>query len=129
MRDYVAVEGGRRVASIFGGGQAPTRAVALVNGATSHALDYDDTHFGHVGHPAVGIYPAALAVGEEVGASAAAVSDAFLIGAEASVRLGMVLGSVHYSRGFHQTATADAFGATIAAGRLYGLTRDQMRVS
>ena len=41
----------------------------------------------------------------------------------------MVLGSVHHSRGFHQTATADAFGATIAAGRLYGLTRDQMRVA
>ena len=129
LRDYVAAEGGRPVASVFGGGQAPARAVALVNGATSHALDYDDTHFGHVGHPSVGIYPAALAVGEEVGASAAAVADAFLIGAEASVRLGMVLGSVHYNRGFHQTATAGAFGATIAAGRLYALTRDQMRVA
>ena len=129
LRDYVAAEGGRPVASIFGGGQAPARAAALVNGATSHALDYDDTHFGHVGHPSVGIYPAALAVAEEVGASAAAVADAFLIGAEASVRLGMVLGSVHYNRGFHQTATAGAFGATIAAGRLYGLTRDQMRAA
>jgi len=125
----VAAEGGRPVASILGGGQAPARAAALVNGATSHALDYDDTHFGHVGHPSVGIYPAALAVGEEVGASAAAVVDAFLIGAEASVRVGLVLGSVHYNRGFHQTATAGAFGATIAAGRLYGLTRDQMRVA
>ncbi|EKD60390.1 MAG: MmgE/PrpD family [uncultured bacterium] len=125
----MAAEGGRPVASILGGGQAPARAAALVNGATSHALDYDDTHFGHVGHPSVGIYPAALAVGEEVGASAAAVVDAFLIGAEASVRVGLVLGSVHYNRGFHQTATAGAFGATIAAGRLYGLTRDQMRVA
>ncbi|MEI6096722.1 MAG: MmgE/PrpD family protein [Alphaproteobacteria bacterium] len=129
LRKYVAAEGGRPVASIFGGGQAPARAVALVNGATSHALDYDDTHFGHVGHPSVGIYPAALAVGEEVGASAATVADAFLIGAEASVRLGMVLGSAHYNRGFHQTATAGAFGATIAAGRVYDLTRDQMRVA
>ena len=129
LRDYVAADGGRPVASVFGGGQVPARAAALVNGATSHALDYDDTHFGHVGHPSVGIYPAALAVGEEVGASAAAVADAFLIGAEASVRLGMVLGSVHYNRGFHQTATAGAFGATIAAGRLQGLTRNQMRVA
>ena len=129
LRGYVAAEGGHPVASIFGGGQAPARAAALVNGATSHALDYDDTHFGHVGHPSVGIYPAALAAGEAVGATAAAVADAFLIGAEASVRVGMVLGAVHYNRGFHQTATAGAFGATIAAGRLYGLTRDQMRVA
>ena len=129
LRGYVAAEGGRPIASVFGGGQVPARAAALVNGATSHALDYDDTHFGHVGHPSVGIYPAALAVGEEIGASASAVAEAFLIGAEASVRVGMVLGAVHYNRGFHQTATAGAFGATIAAGRLYGLTRDQMRVA
>ncbi|MDR7127501.1 MmgE/PrpD family protein [Pseudotabrizicola sp. 4114] len=129
LRDYVGAEGGLPAASVFGGTKAPARAAALVNGATSHALDYDDTHFGHVGHPSVAIYPAALAVGEEVGASAADVADAFLIGAEASVRIGMVLGAGHYNRGFHQTATAGAFGATVAAGRLYGLTRDQIRVA
>ena len=129
LRNYVAAEDGRAVASVFGGSQAPARAAALVNGATSHALDYDDTHFAHVGHPSVGVYPAALAAGEETGATASEVADAFLIGAEASVRIGMVLGAGHYNRGFHQTATAGAFGATIAAGRLYGLTRDQMRVA
>jgi 2-methylcitrate dehydratase PrpD len=129
LRDYVGAEGGRPVASLFGGNRAPARAAALVNGATSHALDYDDTHFAHVGHPSVGIYPAALAAAEEVGATAAEVADAFLIGAEASIHIGMVLGRGHYNRGFHQTATAGAFGATVAAGRLYGLTRDQMRVA
>ena len=55
LRDYVGAEGGRPVASVFGGNQAPARAAALVNGATSHALDYDDTHFAHVGHPSVGV--------------------------------------------------------------------------
>ena len=129
LRGYVAGEGGFPVASVFGGGRVPARAAALINGATGHALDYDDTHFGHIGHPSVAIYPAALAAGEETGASAAAVVDAFLIGAEASVRLGQVLGAGHYNRGFHQTATAGAFGATLAVGRLYGLTRDQMRVA
>ena len=129
LRGYVGAEGGLPVASVFGGEPAPARAAALVNGATSHALDFDDTHFAHVGHPSVAIYPAALAVGEEMDATASAVADAFLIGAEASVRIGMVLGTAHYNRGFHQTATAGAFGATIAAGRLYGLTRDQMRAA
>jgi 2-methylcitrate dehydratase PrpD len=129
LRDVIASEGGHAVASVIGGGGLPARAAALVNGATSHALDYDDTHFGHIGHPSVAIYPAALAVGEQVGAGGADVVDAFLLGAEASVRLGMVLGAAHYNRGFHQTATAGAFGATIAAGRLYGLTRDQMRAA
>ena len=93
---------------------------ALVNGATSHALDYDDTHFAHVGHLSVGIYPAALAVAEETGSSASHLIEAFLVGAEAAIRVGVKLGPGHYNRGFHQTATAGAFGATIAAGRLYG---------
>ena len=92
LRQYLAAEGGHPVASVIGGGAMPARAAALANGATSHALDYDDTHFAHVGHPSVAIYPAALAVGEEVDASGADVADAFLVGAEASVRIGMQLG-------------------------------------
>jgi len=105
----------------------PARAAALANGAASHALDYDDTHFAHVGHPSVAILPAALAVAEEIDAPASAALDALLIGAEASIRIGMVLGRRHYDRGFHQTATAGAFGATVAAARLMGLTRDETR--
>ena len=38
-----------------------------------------------------------------------------------------MLGRPHYDRGFHQTATAGAFGATVAAGRILGLGRDAMR--
>lgn len=129
LRGYLGAEGGHPVATVIGGGRMPARAAALANGATSHALDYDDTHFAHVGHLSVGIFPAALAVAEEVGASGAEMADAFLTGAEASVRIGLRLGAVHYNRGFHQTATAGAFGATVAAGRLMGLTRAQMRAA
>ncbi|MEY4696009.1 MAG: hypothetical protein RIT14_437 [Pseudomonadota bacterium] len=129
LRRMVEAEGGRALATVIGGGAVPARAAALVNGATSHALDYDDTHFAHVGHPSVAICPAALAAGEEMDAGAAAVADAFLVGAEVSVRVGLALGAVHYNRGFHQTATAGAFGATVAAGRIYGLTQEQMRVA
>lgn len=128
IRDFVTDEGGRPDATAVGSAiKVPARAAALANGAISHALDYDDTHFAHIGHLSVGIMPAALAAGERVGASAAAVRDAFVIGAEAACRIGVVLGRAHYERGFHQTATAGAFGATVAAGRLLGLTPDQMR--
>jgi len=127
LRMLAEEEVGRGAASVFGGVAAPARMAALVNGATSHALDYDDTHFGHVGHLSVGIYSAALAAGEEVDASATEVVNAFLVGAEAAIRIGLVLGRVHYDIGFHQTATAGAFGATLAAGRLYGLNTQEMR--
>lgn len=129
LRAQALDEGGAMRATLFGGGRVPARAAALVNGTVSHALDYDDTHFAHIGHLSVGILPAALAVGEETGAGAEAVADAFLIGAEAAIRIGLTLGPQHYNRGFHQTATAGAFGAAIAAGRLYGLTRLRMRAA
>lgn len=126
-RDMVRDEGGTPQATLFGGGRAPARAAALVNGAASHALDYDDTHFAHIGHPSVAVLPAAIAVAELTGADLSSATDAALRGCEASIRTGLALGRAHYQIGFHQTATAGAFGATLAAGVLLGLTPDRMR--
>jgi len=126
LRDYILSDGGAPVATLFGGGQAPARAAALVNGAISHALDYDDTHFAHVGHPSVAIAPATIALAEARGAPMEAALHAFLLGAEASCRFGVALGRAHYERGFHQTATAGAVGAAVAAGRICGLSREEM---
>ena len=68
IRAYVVDEGGRAEASVVGASaKTPARAAALANGAISHALDYDDTHFAHIGHLSAGIMPAALAVAEAVG--------------------------------------------------------------
>lgn len=100
---------------------------ALVNGTLSHALDYDDTHFAHIGHPSVAVIPAALAVAQMQGARLNDMVDAALVGAEASVATGLWLGRGHYQVGFHQTATAGAFGATIAAVRILGLDGEKMR--
>jgi len=128
MRDFVRDEGGKPVATVVGERHKyPARAAALANGTISHALDYDDTHFAHIGHLSVGIYPAALAAAEEMNAGADETRDAFVVGAEAACRIGMALGRIHYQRGFHQTATAGSIGATVAAGRVYRLTTGQMR--
>ena len=127
LRQLAQMEGGTGHSTIICGSAAPARMAALANGATSHALDYDDTHFAHVGHLSVGIYPAALAIAEQQDLSAADMMTAFLLGAEGAIRVGMALGRAHYNLGFHQTATAGAFGATLAAGRLLGLNDVQMR--
>lgn len=126
VRRLASDEGGAPQAHLVGGGQAPARMAALVNGTVSHALDYDDTHFAHIGHPSVAVVPSALAIAERVGADGAAFQDAALIGAELSVRVGLWLGRGHYQLGFHQTATAGAFGAAAAAGRLMGFNASQM---
>lgn len=119
IRAQVLTDGGTPDARLFGGGDVPARAAALANGTISHALDYDDTHFAHIGHPSVAVFPAVFAAGHGAGADCL---DAGLIGAEVSVRIGLWLGRNHYQTGFHQTATAGAFGATAAVARLRGLS-------
>lgn len=122
VRDTALADGGAAQAGLFGADIClPARAAALVNGVTSHALDYDDTHFAFFGHPSVSVFPAAFAVAEKIGAKMTEALDAALIGAEVACRVGRWLGQPHYDAGFHQTATSGSFGATAAAGRLLGL--------
>lgn len=126
VRQALLAEGGTPEAAVFGSTQAlPARAAALVNGATSHALDYDDTHFDYIGHPSVAIFPAALAMAQRVGASGTAFVQAALVGLETACRVGRWLGMSHYQHGFHQTATSGSFGAAAACARLLGLDAER----
>jgi len=125
LRDKGIAEGGKAEASVIGGGKLPAPRAALINGAISHALDYDDTHFAHIGHTSVGVIPAVLAVAERVGASFDDFLAACLIGSEGAVRVGIWLGRDHYQIGYHQTATAGAFGACLGALRLLGANETQ----
>ena len=125
--DWASVLRSEGPATRFDGLRGAPDQVALVNGTLSHALDYDDTHFAHIGHPSVVVVSAALAVAEDTRASMAQMVDAALVGAEASVAAGLWLGRAHYQIGYHQTATAGAFGALIAAARLMELSVEQTR--
>jgi 2-methylcitrate dehydratase PrpD len=114
-------------AHLFGGDTAGAATAALLNGTLSHALDYDDTHFAHIGHPSVAVLPAVIALAETLGTALKDAVDAATIGVEACVLTGVWLGRAHYQIGYHQTATAGAFGATLACARLLGLDKDQTR--
>lgn len=114
-------------AHVFGGGELGAAQAALVNGTLSHALDYDDTHFAHIGHPSVAVLPTVMALAETLDIALSDAVDAATIGVEASVMVGVWLGRGHYQIGYHQTATAGAFGATLAAARLLALDRGQTR--
>lgn len=126
VRQLAQAEGGAPQAAVFGSAtRYPVRMAALVNGATSHALDYDDTHFDYIGHPSVAIFPAALAMAQHRGASGRDFLDAALVGLETACRVGRWLGSSHYQHGFHQTATSGSFGAAAACARLLGLDTER----
>jgi 2-methylcitrate dehydratase PrpD len=112
---------------VFGAGSTSAPSAALINGTLSHALDYDDTHFAHIGHPSVAVLPAVLAVAEQVDCGLDTLVQAATIGVETSIAVGLWLGRDHYQVGYHQTATAGAFGATLAACRLLALPPAQIR--
>src|SRR5579859_1636831 len=101
---------------------------ALINGATSHALDYDDVH-PLIGHPTAAVLPAVLSIAEAKGRSGMDVLRAFIAGYEAAGFVGSLVMRSHYERGFHSTATLGSFGAAAAAGLLLDLDEAQMTIA
>ena len=61
---------------------------ALLNGITSHVLDYDDTHLQTIIHPAGPVASAILALGERDGTSGTDFMHAFVLGVEVECRIG-----------------------------------------
>ncbi|MFT5113850.1 MAG: 2-methylcitrate dehydratase PrpD [Parasphingorhabdus sp.] len=126
VRNMVLADGGSPDSSLIGANEKlPARSAALSNGTTSHALDYDDTHFIYIGHPSVAVLPAAFAIAEKRNLSLSQLVDAALLGVESACRIGDWMGREHYQTGFHQTATSGCFGAAMAAARLLQLDVNQ----
>ena len=99
---------------------------ALINGISSHVLDYDDTHLKTIIHPAGPVASAALAVAELLGSSGRDVLNAIIVGVEVECRIGNSVYPEHYDRGWHITGTAGVFGAAAAVGRLLNLDVQRM---
>ena len=101
-------------------------SAALANGLLIHGLDFDDTHLAGVIHTTAGALPAALAAAEIENGSGRDLLRAFILGTEVSARVGMVAAGRFHKQGFHPTGVAGAFGATVAAGLLFGLSKEEL---
>ena len=98
---------------------------ALVNGISSHVLDFDDTHARAI-HPSAPVLPALIAYAEWRPITGKDLIHAFVLGVEAEERIGLSVFPEHYAIGWHITGTAGVFGAAAAVGRLLGLDERQM---
>lgn len=96
------------------------RDAAIANGFLIHGLDFDDTHGESIVHVSASAVPVLLAAGLNAQASGTAVLGAYLAAVEADARIGSA-GGAFQKRGFHPTGVVGAFGATLAAGRLWEL--------
>lgn len=105
------------------------RDAAFVNGILVHGLDFDDTHLRSAVHATASLLPTLLAVAHGRPCSGADMVTAYVAGLEAVARLG-IYGGIHLREtGFHTTSVLGVFGCAIAAGKLIGLSIDQLRMS
>jgi 2-methylcitrate dehydratase PrpD len=99
---------------------------AFLNGVSSHIFDFDDTHLKTVIHPAGPVASAILAYAEMKPITGKDFLDALVVGIEVECRLGNAVYPNHYDAGWHITGTCGVFGSAAAAGKLMGLTEEQM---
>ena len=96
-------------------------------GTAGHVLDFDDTYLPGLAHLSAPTAPAALVLGADRGRNVGEVLAAYSAGFEG---MGALAGASHpalYERGWHPTAVCGTLGAAVAAGRLLGLDREQLR--
>jgi 2-methylcitrate dehydratase PrpD len=128
LLDEARAQGVNGEAAVLGLSQGvSTDWAALINGASSHALDFDDVVSAMRGHPSVPILSALFGAGEQQRANGRAVIEAFVAGFEIACRVGSLMGDDHYGRGFHATGTVGTFAAAAACARLADLDVRQWR--
>ena len=119
--------GGGGIATVLiGGCSASPASAALINAATAHALDFDDTHDTARVHAFSIVLPAALAAAElRCGCDGRALLAAVALGSEVFCRLGLA-GFNTLARGWHPTTSYGSLAAAIAAGRILDLSAEKM---
>ena len=125
--DYVTGLGGTPAATVIGRGfKTSSVEAALVNGAMSHALDYDDVTYITKTHPSAHLIPGALPLAEEVGATGGELLLAYLVGFEVACAVGDAISPGYFDDlGWHPTGPLGMLGASAAAARLLRLDPQQ----
>ncbi|HEY0183386.1 MAG TPA: MmgE/PrpD family protein [Rhodopila sp.] len=129
VRELARAEGGGPVASFWG---TPYRGsiaqAALVNGTAGHAFEMDDIHKESIVHPNSLACPVAFAFAEAYGGvSGRDILTAIVTGYEVGARVGNAATMALFLRGFHPQGTSGVFVAVATAGRILGLSAEQMQ--
>ena len=123
--ELVQEQGGNRESTIIGHEMTSCLNAALVNGAISHEMEFDDVHKASISHPGAAVIPAALAIAEREHASGMTFLASIVLGYDVATRIGEAVGPSHYKY-WHTTGTCGTFGAAAAAGKVLELDRDGM---
>lgn len=119
--------GGKPEATVVGYGvRAPAPHVAMANAMMGHGVELDDAHDKGLIKAGCVLVPTAVAMGESLRAPGADVLAALVAGYEVAVRIAVAMNPEHRQRGYQTTGTVGTVGAAVVAGRLLGLSGDQV---
>jgi 2-methylcitrate dehydratase PrpD len=125
MTQALAEDTGRGAATLLPSGVAATaRTAALINGAASHTIEFDDIFRDGLYHPGSPVIAAALAAAGQSGATGDELLRGVISGYEISNRIAMAMVPAHYDW-WHTTATVGFFGAAAASATILGLNNMQ----
>ena len=111
---------------VIGYGQSlPLRDAVVMNALLIHGLDYDDTHPAGVLHATTSVLPAMLGLATRLKGGGQDLLAAYILGVEATTRLGAAAKGGFHQVGFHPTGLIGAFGCALAAARLLGLDAER----
>ena len=117
---------GSQATAIGSGVRLPAPSAALVNGVLAHGLDFDDTHIGAIYHASAQAMAACFASGEAMESSGTDVLIAFVASLEIGCRIALSGAGVFHDKAFHPTAICGTFAAAAGAGRLTGLSAEEL---
>lgn len=125
LRLYRRWGGAGEAGLLLVGGRLPAPQAAFIHGAMAHALDFDDTYDrGGSIHPGTSVLGAALATADLLGGVPGRdLVLAAALGLDVSNRIAL---AATLDRGWHRTSAVGVFGATAVAGKLLGLSGEQM---
>ncbi len=120
--------GGRPEATVIGDTiRLSMMQAAQVNRVMTNMLDYDDDYM-KVGHMTTVLVPVALAMGERLGSSGKDIINAIVLGYETIIRIRDAIDPTPeaYVKTFETVDAGIHFGVGVVAGKLLGLSVDQM---
>jgi len=128
VQDMVVEQGGAPQAAIIGTPHRTSASQAvLVNSTAGHGFELDDAHTRASMHAGSMTLSTVLALSEwKGGVSGPDLVTAMVAGYETGLRVGMAGAGNIFRRGFHSAAVCGVFAAAASAGRLLGISPDQM---
>src|SRR5262245_49660414 len=100
---------------------------AFLGGTAAHGIELDDGYRHGSAHCGCVVVPAALAVAHERHASGPALIAAIVAGYEAAIAVARACHPDLRQRGFHPTGAVGPLGASMAVGKLRGLSAAQLK--